>query len=242
MKYPEEPEKFMESEIELHTEIQNLFVIAAFPELYPILFQTNAIKSILEMINHENTDISLSTITLLQEMTDVESFKKEKEEGDEEDEEDKEKLRIAQTLMKQLQDLQGFELLIQNLSRLEDEKHDEDAQGVYNTMTIIENSLTIQPLLSTYLMEKTNIAQYLLVQLKKKKSSFDANKLYFSEILSMLLQSNPSNQSYITTKVKYEGEDGMELLLQAIANYRKKDVEISDEQVRRDHALVFLLI
>lgn len=242
MKYPEEPEKFMESEIELHTEIQNLFVIAAFPELYPILFQTNAIKSILEMINHENTDISLSTITLLQEMTDVESFKKEKEEGDEEDEEDKEKLRIAQTLMKQLQDLQGFELLIQNLSRLEDEKHDEDAQGVYNTMTIIENSLTIQPLLSTYLMEKTNIAQYLLVQLKKKKSSFDANKLYFSEILSMLLQSNPSNQSYITTKFKYEGEDGMELLLQAIANYRKKDVEISDEQVRRDHASVFLLL
>jgi hypothetical protein len=40
----------MESEVELHSEIQELFAIAASPELYYILIQTNAVNSILGYI------------------------------------------------------------------------------------------------------------------------------------------------------------------------------------------------
>ena len=47
MKYPNEPEKFMESEVELHDEIQELHAVAASPELYSILVDTKAVNSIL---------------------------------------------------------------------------------------------------------------------------------------------------------------------------------------------------
>jgi hypothetical protein len=69
MKFPDEPEKFLESEMELHTEIQELYAVAASPELYPILVQTGAVTSILGCLAHENTDISIAAIGLLQEMT-----------------------------------------------------------------------------------------------------------------------------------------------------------------------------
>jgi beta-catenin-like protein 1 len=69
MKFPDEPEKFLESEMELHAEIQELYAVAASPELYPILVQTGAVTSILGCLAHENTDISIAAIGLLQEMT-----------------------------------------------------------------------------------------------------------------------------------------------------------------------------
>ena len=39
VKFPEMPEKFMESELELNEELQTLHVIATMPELYPILME-----------------------------------------------------------------------------------------------------------------------------------------------------------------------------------------------------------
>lgn len=64
----------MESEFELNKEIEELHVVAASPELYPILIQTNAVQSILGLITHENTDISISAVSLLQEMTDPDTL------------------------------------------------------------------------------------------------------------------------------------------------------------------------
>jgi len=74
MKYPESPEKFMESEIDLHSEINNLYVVTASPELYPLLVEMGTISSILGMIAHENTDVSLAAVGLLQELTDPDTI------------------------------------------------------------------------------------------------------------------------------------------------------------------------
>ena len=50
MKFADEPTKFMESEIELNNEIQELYAVAASPELYPVLVQSGAVASILGML------------------------------------------------------------------------------------------------------------------------------------------------------------------------------------------------
>ena len=71
MKYINEPEKFMESEIELYDSIQELYAIAAYSELYIDLVTYKAMNSILGMLTHENTDISICTIGLLQELFDI---------------------------------------------------------------------------------------------------------------------------------------------------------------------------
>lgn len=202
----------MESELELHAEIQELFAVAASPELYPILVQTGAVNSILGMITHENTDISISTVSLLAEMTDVDSIAEESEK--------------AMTFVDAFVAGQGLELVVQNLSRL-DESSEEDAQGVHHSMSILENLVEIRPDLAVTVCEKTHILKYLLLRLKTKQ--FDANKLYCSEILSILLQSDSRNQVRVCT---IAGVDGMDLLLQSIALYRKKEVDALDEQVR----------
>lgn len=68
MKYPSEPQKFMESELELNDQIQELYSIAAYPELYKDVIASQSFPSILGMITHENTDISIASIGLLQEL------------------------------------------------------------------------------------------------------------------------------------------------------------------------------
>ena len=57
MKYSDQPQKFMESEIELNAEINELYPLAASPELYPTLVQSGSLNSVLGMVTHENTDI-----------------------------------------------------------------------------------------------------------------------------------------------------------------------------------------
>jgi len=210
VKYADTPASFMESEIELHAEIQELYAIAASPELYHIVVQNNTVNSILGMITHENTDISIASIGLVQELTEPDTVL-----------EDETAIQLIDAFLEG----QGLELIVQNLSRL-DESSDEDAQGIHNTMAIIENLVEIRPSIASLICEKTNILKFLLLRLKVKK--FDANKLYCSEILSILLQSNEDNQKRL---VELNGMDGMEALLQCIAPYRKRDPDGADETV-----------
>jgi beta-catenin-like protein 1 len=86
--------------------------------------------------------------------------------------------------------LQLLELIVQNLSRL-DESNEEDAAGVHNTLGIIENLIEVRPDIAVLICSKTHILKFLLARLKVKK--FDANKLYASEILSILLQTGKYN-------------------------------------------------
>ena len=62
MKFSDNPEKFMDSEIELNVEINNLYTLAASPELYPAFIQSGSLQSVMGLITHENTDISINTI------------------------------------------------------------------------------------------------------------------------------------------------------------------------------------
>lgn len=56
----------MESEVELHEIIQEMHAIATVPDLYPIMVQLNSIPSLLELLSHENSDISVAVVDLLQ--------------------------------------------------------------------------------------------------------------------------------------------------------------------------------
>ena len=68
MKHPNDPEKFMDSEVDLNSEINDLYALAASPELYTIFVENGSMESVLSMLAHENTDISICAIGLLQEL------------------------------------------------------------------------------------------------------------------------------------------------------------------------------
>lgn len=56
----------MDSEVELHEAIQELHAVATVPDLYPVLVQQQAVTSLLDLLLHENTDISVAVVDLLQ--------------------------------------------------------------------------------------------------------------------------------------------------------------------------------
>lgn len=56
----------MDSELELHEAVQELHAVATVPDLYPVLVQNGAVKSLLDLLSHENTDIAVAVVDLLQ--------------------------------------------------------------------------------------------------------------------------------------------------------------------------------
>ena len=57
IKFPDQPAKFMESEVELNDEMQKLHVIATVPEHYTLLMEMNTVHMLVELLNHDHPDI-----------------------------------------------------------------------------------------------------------------------------------------------------------------------------------------
>ncbi|XP_014668512.1 PREDICTED: beta-catenin-like protein 1 [Priapulus caudatus] len=206
IKFQDKPEKFMDSEIELNEIVQELHVVATMPELYHILVELHTVQSLLGLLSHDNTDISVAVVSLLQELTDTETLT--------ESEEDVEILIDA--LMKE----QLVGTLVQNMERL-DETVPEEAEGVHNTLATVENLVEYHPEFGTEAAQQ-GLLQWILKRLKAKLP-FDNNKLYASEILSILLQGNNDTRQLL-------GElDGIDVLLQQVNVYKKHDPSNNEE-------------
>jgi len=206
IKFPDQPEKFMESEMELHDAIQEMHSIATVPDFYPVLVDLNAIPSLLGLLCHDNSDIIVGVFDLLQELTDVDTMN-ESEEG-------------AEALIQSLIDNQVFSLMIASIERL-DESVKEEADGVHNALSILENVTEFRPTVCADVAE-SGFMTWLIKKLKVKVP-FDANKLYASEILSILLQNAPENR-------KMFGElSAIDSMLQQLAYYKRHDPQQQEE-------------
>ena len=111
-------------------------------------------------------------------------------------------------------------LLVQNLDRL-DEKVKEDSDGVHNTLAIIENMCDLKGDEVTAKSGEQGLLKWLLKRVRVRQ--YDANKLYASEILAILLQGNEGNQRLLGD------EDGIDILLQSLAYYKRRDPHSTDE-------------
>jgi len=206
IKFPDQPEKFMESEMELNDAVQDMKAVATVPSLYPVLVELNVVPSILGLLNHDNTDISVGVVDLLQELTDVDTLT-ESEDG-------------ANALIEALVERQVCSLLVNNLDRM-DEGVKEEAEGVHNTLAILENIVEFQPEMSKDIAEAGFMAW--LIKKLKVKVPFDDNKLYASEVLSILLQNEPAN------RLLFGNMDAMDSMLQQLAYYKRHDPAVAEE-------------
>ncbi|XP_069508488.1 beta-catenin-like protein 1 [Ambystoma mexicanum] len=207
IKFPDNPEKFMESELDLNDILQEMHVIATMPDLYHLLVELNAVHSLLGLLGHDNTDVSIAVVDLLQELTDMDTLH-ESEEG-------------AEVLIDSLVDGQVVALLVQNLERL-DEAVKEEVDGVHNTLAIVENMTEFRPEMCTEAAQQ-GLMLWLLKRLKAKMP-FDANKLYCSEILAILLQNNDETRELL-------GElDGIDVLLQQLSVFKRHNPSTAEEQ------------
>jgi len=65
LKYPNQPDHFANSKAELHEELQKPKVLAGALEFYSDLVNLNAVLSIVDLLNHDNTDITIDIVQLL---------------------------------------------------------------------------------------------------------------------------------------------------------------------------------
>ena len=206
IKHADAPEKFMESEVDLHEEIEKLHVLATVPELYPTIVDMNCLHTTIGLLNHENSDIVIAVVSLLQVLTDIDQLE-ESEEG-------------AESLMAALLEQQIVALLVQVLEKL-DEKVREESEGIHNVLTIVENMCEFKNDQVCQAAGSQGLLQWLLKRLKVRQ--FDPNKLYCSEILSILVQGNTGNQELVGSM------DGIDTLLQCLAYYKRRDPSSPEE-------------
>lgn len=207
LKYPDQPDKFADSEVELHDELEKLKILAGAPDLYPDLVSLGTVNSITGLLNHDNSDIAIDAVTLLQDLTDADVI----EDNDE----------PAQVLVDALIENNAVELLVQNLARLNDSDPEESA-AIYNTLSTLENLIEVKPSVSELVCEKTKLLKWLQARIKVRE--FDSNKQYASEILAILLQNSTANQK------RFGQMNGVDTLLQAVAMYKSRDPKTGDEE------------
>ncbi|KAK1939920.1 Beta-catenin-like protein 1 [Phytophthora citrophthora] len=230
-KYVDEPTKFMESELALDTELTRWKQIAAKPELFAVMVELQVPRVLLGLFAHVNLDIRLTVLSLLAELTDVD--------------EAVESLEPARMLAKHLMDEKLLPLLVTNLYQLaaavdnaQEGEPEEETAGIYNSLQILENLADLEPSVCVEVANSTSILPFLLAQVDSKRK-FSENKLYASEILSILLQSGADpREKFVAWKGKEQPSelkkdkkvDLMDELLQAVAPYRKRDPSSEEEE------------
>ncbi|OQE29436.1 hypothetical protein PENSTE_c002G05611 [Penicillium steckii] len=207
-KFENDPQKFMVSEADLDTEIKGLSILSEHPDLYEEFAKMGCVGSLVSLLAHENADIAIDVIQIISELTD-EDVEAEQEQWD--------------TLVNAMMDADLIELLTSNLSRL-DENSDTDRAGVYYILGVLEN-LASQTTLAEKIGQDASILPWILSRIQQKESPVTQNKQYSAEILAILLQSSSKNRE------KFIGLDGIDLILQLLSQYRKRDPEKdSDEE------------
>lgn len=73
MKHSEDPQRFLESELELNELLTKLSALAGEPVLYTQLVEQQIVPLLLELLQHENIDIVSPVVELFKDLTDADS-------------------------------------------------------------------------------------------------------------------------------------------------------------------------
>ncbi|KAH6897507.1 Catenin-beta-like protein [Thelonectria olida] len=207
-KFEDEPQKFISSEADLDADIKGLSVLSQHPELYPEFVRTGCVGSLVSLLAHENTDIAIDAMEVIEELTDEEVVSDESE---------------WEKLVNALLDSDVLGLLVSNFSRL-NEDDESDRSGVYHALSVIEN-FCLRKQVAERVGEGQNLIEWLLERIQRKESPVTQNKQYSTEILAILAQASIVNRSQLIRL------DAIDQLLQLVAPYRRRDPEKgSDEE------------
>lgn len=199
-KFEDDPQKFMSSEADLDADVKGLSVLSDHPELYEEFAKLGCVASLVNLVAHENTDIAIDAIEIIAWMTG-EDVQAEQSQFD--------------ALVDALFEADLANLLVQNLDRLDD-SNEADVGGVYDSLNIVEN-LAYNAAGAEKLVQGSTLLTWLLQRIQKVESSVSGNKQYAAEVLAILQQSSMNNRASFATL------GGVDILLQLLSAYRKRD-------------------
>ncbi|KAH6712858.1 Catenin-beta-like protein [Leptodontidium sp. MPI-SDFR-AT-0119] len=199
-KFEGDPQKFMGSEADLDADIKALSILTEHPELYGEFAKLGCVASLVGLLAHENTDIAIDAVEIISELTD-EDVEAEQEQWNE--------------IVDAMVEADLLDLLVSNFARF-NESNESDRSGVYHALSVLEN-MASRTSLAEKIGQDTTVLKWLLGRIPKRESPVSQNKQYSAEVLAILLQSSPINRRKLCEL------DGVDLLLQILAAYRKRD-------------------
>lgn len=199
--------RFMGSEADLDADLKALSILSEHPDLYEEFAKLGCVASLVSLLSHENTDIAIGAIEIIDELTD-EDVEAQQEQWD--------------YLVDALLEADLLSLLYENVSRL-NEAIESDRAGIYHVLGVLEN-LSSRPSIVSTVGEDTKILSWLLFRIQMPEPKVTQNKQYAAEILAILLQSSPMNRS------KLISTGGIDALLQLLSPYRKRDPAKGSEE------------
>lgn len=127
-----ESRRFVDSEFALLEALHALLLLSSAPTLsFPILLELSTPNSLSDLLSHENTDVAIAVVEVLEEWTDEEVLEGD---GEDEDEDEGEKRRDAmRALVEGLVEAGVVELVVSGLERLNEEDEAERG-GVFHTL------------------------------------------------------------------------------------------------------------
>jgi beta-catenin-like protein 1 len=214
--HADSPENFMESELALFQQISSFSAVAAVPTLFTTMLQEGILEQLVPLLSHDNADVALTAIKVFVEWIDSESPTPEM-------------LELAKALV----DEGALKWSVANLGRLDPEQ-EEEAAGIEEILTLAESLIELNLFaggsgasIAAYLVRETSIVPWLFRQIESRQSGRAAELLSLifqqSEVHEILddLTKIPPYSSPLLDEPPSSSMDGMEVLLQAIAAYRK---------------------
>lgn len=206
-KHEDEPHKFMASESDLDSDIKTLSILSQHPELYAELVRLGCVASLVGLLAHDNTDIAIGVIEVLDELTDESVTADDEQWG---------------ALVDAMLDADLLDLLLSNLSRL-DETDERDREGVYYAMSVLEN-LCSREAVAEKIGAEERLLRWLVDRAQRREADVSQNKQYAAEMVAILAQTARANGDRLV------GLGAVDTALQLAAAYRRRDPDGSGEE------------
>ncbi|PIA15892.1 DUF1716-domain-containing protein, partial [Coemansia reversa NRRL 1564] len=212
--YAQSPENFVESEAELDEAIQRLLLLTNDVQYLRMLDELEVLPTLVGLVAHENADIALDVIQLVAELAAEDAWSHEGE--------SQEERAMVVAFVAAMARCEFFQALGQNLRRLnedvESSEAEADRQGVFQTLTLIENLVSLDVTLAEKAVEEMDLLEWLRDRIPKSLArdsvQADSNQQYAAEIASILFQASPEI-------CRQTGSSFMDALLQCLAKHRK---------------------
>ncbi|GAA6052466.1 hypothetical protein JCM3770_001126 [Rhodotorula araucariae] len=230
-KFPTDPEKFVDSEFNLLESLRGLFLLSTNPAMtYPLLLENATPNTLADLLSHENMDVPVAVVEVLEELLDPDDLENDDEDEDEAASEAKRK--AMKDLLDGLVEAGVVDLVVAQLQRLNEEDEGE-RNGVFHTLSLIENLVSLTPqLASPFLAPKSPFLSFLVKRLAedKKPVEYDQNRFYAAEMLALVLSLPAEVVDGVNEARQRVGTEGwVDTLLRVLSVYRKRDPASADE-------------
>ncbi|BAM40143.1 uncharacterized protein TOT_020001057 [Theileria orientalis strain Shintoku] len=210
---PDDPEKWIKSEVDLDEHIRLFADLSTIPSLYPQFLNLGGFKVLSDILSHQNIDIVIPCITVLSELLDPEIIFN---------------LNNTEDFLKELEFLSIHKLCINGLLKIEEDNGEMDYNGVKSSFELIENLVEITPSVINDMATNVDLLGFLIKRMKTSKTmEYDSNRIHASEILCIILQGSEEAVVKVGNK---DPLDGIDAMLRIIAIYRKRDPESIEEE------------